>query len=467
MAQMSQKDNFLERSKKGWLRVTRWRPSTGIGHFDVNYSPAVNLLTIHVALHFEFLTQRAFARQEGKDDWDSNPELPTWTDAEMEAYKTRFKSIVEQVWSRQYRFESKKDGWEEFKANVDVVVGTEAPRGNSHYVIRVVKVPEDKSFRAMCAHDPIWDGQFCQRDVMYEVEKKRDQSYALFAMGWLDKAIERTGCDFLTFDQKSVALTTAATDSLARFAEVAKRHINEEFVKSGLKIWVYAKHGNNDGGWGTSGKRSKAITNHLKKILAPFGDVVAEVGKYSKQTWIKEPMEANLNRRTKLTAQAIGARDFGGGMLLVRNRLKNTEAGRTNEVPGLPRHYIVATHEFGHMLGLPDEYFGVQCDRMKNEISKRGDLLVKVKAKSTNDRLESQQEGFSSLISAADVPAPIMGTSSLVTDSIMYAGHQVLPAHYVTFFEALINITHPYLQARDWNIVSDNPNNFIHSHASK
>jgi len=462
---LSQKDNFRDREKRGWLKVTRWRPSTQIGHFDAHYSPTKQVLTITVNLHFTFLTQREFQEQEGTAGWEGKPATPSWTAGEKDAYKNNFKKIMERVWSRQYRFECTKTGWTEMKATVAVVVKTDASRGASHYVIRAVKVPEGEPFRAMCAHDPIWDGQFCQRDVEYDSAKTRDVAYANFAIAWLEKAIERAGCDYLAFEPGSSKLTAETKQSLLRFGALAGRHITRDFVNAGVKVWVYAKTGQGDR-LITARGRSKVLAKQLREVLSPYGVVVEEVGKFSKQPWIKTPMEANLRRRATLSPADLSSRKFSGGMLLMKNWLTNGAAA-SSEKPSIPRNYIVAAHEFGHMLGLPDEYFGVQCDRLKNEIAKRQDPIVQVKTQKTNERIEGQHEGYAGLISAADVPAPIMGTTGIVTDSIMYAGARVLPAHYVTFFEALINITHPYILASDWKILPDNPNNFIHSWASE
>ncbi|MFN8857859.1 MAG: hypothetical protein ACK50P_19975, partial [Planctomycetaceae bacterium] len=53
-------------------------------------------------------------------------------------------------------------------------------------------------------------------------------------------------------------------------------------------------------------------------------------------------------------------------------------------------------------------------------------------------------------------------SASWVTESIMYAGSQVLPAHYAPLWEALLNCTWPHMLAGDWKIVPDAPNNSNH-----
>ncbi|MGH7500700.1 MAG: hypothetical protein ACREL7_02980 [Longimicrobiales bacterium] len=50
-----------------------------------------------------------------------------------------------------------------------------------------------------------------------------------------------------------------------------------------------------------------------------------------------------------------------------------------------------------------------------------------------------------------------------MTDSIMYAGNRILPAHYVTLWQAIAKCTKPHLDFDDWDVVPDNPRNAIHT----
>jgi hypothetical protein len=389
----------------------------------------------------------------------------------MADYRNDFKRIVEQSWSRQYKFSCTKAGWTELGAAVEVEIDPTVQRTASHYWIQVAKVPADEGFRAMVCHAPDWNGQFCNRDIEPEQAKKRDQAFGLFAMNWLNKAIIDTGCDFLPFDAGSKALTTAANASLSNFADKARRYLTKEAMDAGMMIWVYAKTGAKDH-FVTAGGRSKAIADRLKTLLSPYDSAVQVVSKFSAQPWMEKPLKENLARRcATLSDKDKKARNFQGGMLFVKSFLDNSEKFNTTDMPSLPRNYIVVAHEFGHILGLPDEYMGVQCLRMKNVIDLRADLPPLTSFKKTADRQEAQQEGFAKLIQKSvqptgkpSMPAPFMGSgASIVTDSIMFAGNRILPVHYITLWRALGKCTKPDIDTQEWQIEADNPRNAIHT----
>ncbi|MGH7554911.1 MAG: hypothetical protein ACREMQ_18070 [Longimicrobiales bacterium] len=458
------KATFTSDSNAGRTVAQNFQPKSGIGRFDAAYSTGQKKLTITVKLNFDFLTMKEFDRDTGiaADKWGARPDGPAWRADEKQSYRDSFKTIIESSGGRQDKFVCAKAGWTEFEAVVDLVIDPNASRASSHYWVQVAKAPADEGFRAMVAHGPDWNGRFCNTDIEPEQAKRRDDALGLFAMGWLHKAIIETGCDFLPFDTSSKSLSAAAAQSLANFAAKAKRYVTQDSMDAGVQIWAYAKTAAKDHMVTASG-RSKAVADRLKSLLSPFGAAVQVVSKFSAQPWIETPLKENLDRRTTLSAADKQSRSFQGGMLLVKSFLNNSTKLALTDVPSIPRNYVVVAHEFGHMLGLPDEYFGVQCDRMKNVIDLRRDLISSPTVQKTVDRLANQQEGFAKLIERSGVAAPVMGSTSTVTDSIMYAGNRILPAHYVTLWQALAKCTKPHLDFDDWDIRTDNPRNAIHT----
>ena len=89
--------------------------------------------------------------------------------------------------------------------------------------------------------------------------------------------------------------------------------------------------------------------------------------------------------------------------------------------------YSVGEHEFGHMLGLPDEY-----------------------QNNTTGVLGTQQTLYSGLVTAAGVPGPAVW--GVDTASQMSNGIDVLPRHYVTLWEALGRMTTPDIKQNEWTI---------------
>ncbi len=97
-------------------------------------------------------------------------------------------------------------------------------------------------------------------------------------------------------------------------------------------------------------------------------------------------------------------------------------------------NYNISAHEFGHLIGLPDEYEDVQG---------LADPLTNPK--------RVQRLGFDALVLAARVAAPQFG-SAKTTTSIMSYGADILPCHMVTAWEALGKLSMPFLTDADWRI---------------
>ena len=456
------KADLISDSRAGKTAVKNFQPKTGIGRFDATYGATQKKLVVTSKLHFQFLTMKEYDRDTGVSTWNTRPDGPAWRHEEKQNYRDAFKTIVERSWSGQYKFVCRKPGWSDLEATVELQVIPDIQRGSSHYWIQVAKAPENEGFRAMVAHDPEWNGRFCNKDVEPEQAKRRDDAYGRFAMQWLNKAIIDTGCDFLPFTTGTKTLTPAALKSLGDFAVKASRYLTQDAVDAGLQVWVYAKTASKEGLVTASG-RSKVIADKLKALLSPYGSAIQTVSKYSAQPWIKKPLDENLNRRTTLTDADKSSRSFAGGMLFVKSFMDNSGAVQLDECPSIPRNYVVVAHEFGHVLGLPDEYFGVQCDRYKRAMAQRSDWTPPTKLSTGTDRTVAQQEGFAKLIERSNLSAPIMMGTDTVNDSIMYAGNRILPAHYLTFWQALAKCTKPHLDFDDWAIAADNPRNAIHT----
>ena len=84
-------------------------------------------------------------------------------------------------------------------------------------------------------------------------------------------------------------------------------------------------------------------------------------------------------------------------------------------------------HEFGHAIGLPDEYKNI-----------------------TTGELGDKQTAFTNLAQAAGVAPPDPWGDR--TSSLMASGVDVLPRHYLTVWEALGQMTSPDITRNEWSI---------------
>jgi hypothetical protein len=109
------------------------------------------------------------------------------------------------------------------------------------------------------------------------------------------------------------------------------------------------------------------------------------------------------------------------------NRKVEVTVDHAFETTYASNRYSVGEHEFGHMLGLPDEY-----------------------QNNTTGTLGTQQTLFMALVTAAGVPGPAVW--GVRTASQMADGVDVLPRHYVTLWEALARMTAPDITQAEWRL---------------
>ena len=106
------------------------------------------------------------------------------------------------------------------------------------------------------------------------------------------------------------------------------------------------------------------------------------------------------------------------------NRRVDIAPSVTFEAAYRGNRYDVAAHEFGHVLGLPDEY--------------------------KDNPASAWQTGYLSEVAISGAPGPHQW--GVRTSSIMASGVDVLPRHYVSLHEALAEMTDPSITRAQWKI---------------
>jgi hypothetical protein len=128
---MEEREEFMKQEFLG----PAWRPSTGLGIFDVRYEPKNGRLTITVNCKFWFKHGKP-ADFEDEEEGDH-----TWQPAEILKWKADFMRKVSSRWSDKYTFHCTKPWWEDLRADVKVVF-VETPVKQAHYELYVTKIPE-------------------------------------------------------------------------------------------------------------------------------------------------------------------------------------------------------------------------------------------------------------------------------------------------------------------------------------
>lgn len=132
--------------------------------------------------------------------------------------------------------------------------------------------------------------------------------------------------------------------------------------------------------------------------------------------------------------------------------------GNIAQFPQFAQYAVV--HEFGHMLGLPDEYMccgtntvaimashGLAAKSGVEQAALEGNTTTKQQDFSAG--IAKTQEEFVKLCALFGVPVPPFGRAN---QSLMSAGHTFLPAHAVTVAHALWRMTRNYFAPGDWRI---------------
>lgn len=121
---------------------------------------------------------------------------------------------------------------------------------------------------------------------------------------------------------------------------------------------------------------------------------------------------------------------------------------------------ITVNHEFGHMLGVPDDYVGMSPaakTKFQNyrfvgdglDLTAQPEYDVKAPGPPTAE-LQYAQEHFIDLCERAGVPIPM--SFGMKTNALMGSGDEMLPHYYATVWEALTMLVAPITPEKWWKI---------------
>ncbi|MCL9780820.1 hypothetical protein M9194_05120 [Vibrio sp. S4M6] len=285
---------------------------------------------------------------------------------------------------------------------------------------------------------------------------------------------------------------------LDQFLSIVRTRRTPDVV--GIKAYVIGLKGKNDSllTRNLESRRATSIANYINQRIV--GDNFAIVSDDSQQ-WAKDAIKF---LKTRARNHTVSGQD-GGALIVIRTP---DDVDRT-----VPHKYVVMTHEFGHMLGLPDEYMGVHSASTMSKIQLDKvwpTTLTSTSLQSGNDRLRLMQDGYTQMTTQANVPLPNLifntttakrpealhaaqkvreqndknsqrktqlkdtfgqdswiykkykdshpyisapPTLTAISNSIMHSGSEIQKAHFVTIWSALCHATSDHLQCTDWEII--------------
>lgn len=435
-------------------------PSTGMGRFDAKYLPDKGRLIVTVRPYINF---------EGP-----------WKDGEKQSFIKKIKAQTRSAWSGQYSFYCDKPGFEDLVANVTVrCVPMTQPTDAAHVHInlkhKTLQKPQTGIGREQNVDDPTDKarnvGNFSQLDAPVRAHDNLGTRHSLAAhdviraSNFIEGSFKRvkTASNNTPYAQARVKVGSkyALDSDDARAITDLGGMLKKAREVGGTPLPLVLRY--HQAGRGNHGlKRAEAV----KKALVAAG--------------VTTPIKvvAIASEKKALEAEKESKKSTGGKQY-VQEQIDDlfTDGYDEHDVELGPDHkwaqtfvdtdpYSILAHEFGHMLGNPDEYFGYGPQFMaqkRSELQKKmdpesvGEIKNLRQADNSTENLQKRheiQDNFGKLVLSAGQELPRMTTQgTTATTSIMNAGALVLPAHYATLWEALGRITSqasPALTKDDW-----------------
>ena len=389
------KTKFRARS----FSALNFRPSAGYGQFDAYYWPALSLMAAIVKMKFNFvealntpppatLIQMVMAGQDITQFF--------WTDAQKVQFSQLYRDRVASRWSFQHTFSSKKPCWP-FTASPYLAPREVGDPADAHFDGTVRKGEGGSSFQAENPGTPGWrgTGKIDEKDNE-EVLNFRSKQVARSERQRLERAIAGATASPILFKKDSAVIQPADLAKLQTLA-AAMRAKNPSDPTIPITINGFASM---EGPLARNEKLAEDRANAVADALLDAGvpQPLAIVGSGP----VGAPEDA-ANRKVDIVPSTTFEGTYTG------NR----------KAPG--------EHEFGHAIGLPDEY-----------------------ENNTTGKLGDKQTAFTTLAQAAGVAPPDPWGDR--TSSLMASGVDVLPRHYLTLWEALGQMTSPDITRNEWSI---------------
>lgn len=384
-------------------------PPGGLGCFFAEYHPNTGVMTVTVKVAARFV-----------DPMGADIPLAT-----RMLFMQSFVNNVPAMWNNKFRFTLTKRGFGGIVVKPEFEV-SEVSISDAHYDLKIVNLKTG----AICVRtgedpglskDRKWDPYRGKLSAQFQLGAwdACELTQARNMLAALEKPVEIA----VTVQGKTAGFSILAMERMRTFA----RDVNFAFENSTLTPKVKIT------GPGSTGS-----------------DTAKLVGSTLERLGLKAKWSYEKNGRLNMAKLELDSKQF--------TTYKNKVLGGVNAFPQFSQQPIV--HEYGHMLGLPDEYMcasagtvgmvgarGLARDTPEERDAMTGNTTTD--QQSMTPGIERSQVEFIKLCHEFNVVPPPFGRSN---PNIMSSGTHFQPCHGVTVAHALWRMTRNYANMADWRI---------------
>ncbi len=393
-----------------------FKPSTGGGLFDVAYDPRAGEMVVTVRIAFKFSTGNPFdpewfAAIGGMAGWVGKgwkAEDFIWKDDEKTTWRTQAVADIQSVWSERYTFFTKKPYWEGLPpVNVRVVIADAPESGDddkkAQWVVTVNKWPDDAGI---------------EESMSWPSNRSKNQS-----TGKLNESSRDAG-----------GVDTPDVNHFSRSTATRKRYGQVDTDNPGPITFAQGKAE-------VSATDAAALQKFGRTLGAPDMPPfpVTVTGRASSEGAADRNRSLSDERARNVSNEIVK----GGPQVQPTSDSKGADGATTDPlwrrvditVGTFESDQRTVVHEFGHMLGLDDEYPTADPKLATDPAGVRPVGGAPTHAALVQSLMPGQQ--------------PVVAHHS---ENVMSNGELVRPHHYVTFLEALGTMTGTTGQ---WDIAPD------------
>jgi hypothetical protein len=433
----------------GPYRINDFTSSTTLGMFDAVYDPITDKMQVIVKLAFEF---RDYGGNETLPGASSKPLDPNylraqWDNGQKAPWIAEFQRQIDAIWSGKHKIVCVRPGWEDVVVN-PVMVVQEVPLGQQHFKVTVDKaalVSDNGAEKIKTQGGSSYADIKTRTAVLREFDlsdKIADPAVHHYLHEGEKKGIVGTSSSAYQLDQRRLTTMLGGVgqidfqpNSANPVAPIKLTNLTDTLLRLGIPSALAHLHPVEIAG-GVANGESPALAAQRATVVQ---QALTTAG-------VRNPVRLSPTVAAFAGATVkAAAPDPAVQQLYVNNWSR-----------------ISAAHEFGHMIGLADEYHpAASLETVKKLIS---DGLLP--PDTPTDHLSSagkgkaggqggKQAAFMKLLEQNDLSSPTdfsPDKDAPMSTSIMTGGFQVMAQHFVTIWEALTRMTAAHVDKKFWKI---------------